>query len=78
MNPPKDARKPQQVIIELIGQLEGQSCLLDMLYSMIDRVAIQHALVRHQDNQSQAAKYLGISRTTLRKKMAALGMEPAK
>ena len=63
-----------QYLQQLIKQLGSTENLLDMLYESIDRAAIPFALKTCHNNQTKAAKYLGISRTTLQKKMNQLGL----
>lgn len=61
-------------IHKLMQQITTTDNLLDMLYDCVDRVAIPFALKKHNSNQTKAAKYLGISRTTLQKKILKLGI----
>lgn len=61
-------------ILQLIKQLGPTEGLLDMLYGCVDYAAITFALKNCQYNQTKTAKYLGISRTTLQKKMHNLGL----
>ena len=61
-------------IQQLIKQLGDTENLLEMLYNCVDSAAVPYALKNCQNNQTKAAKYLGISRTTLQKKIVKLGL----
>lgn len=61
-------------IQQLIKQLGNTENLLEMLYECVDRAAVTFALDLCKNNQTKAAKYLGISRTTLQKKITQLGL----
>lgn len=51
--------------------------LHDELIQRVEKALIKQVLKQTQQNQSQAAKILGMSRTTLRKKMADFDFLPA-
>ena len=57
---------------DYVRQLNGQPCanLHDMAMTVCEKEVVQFALLHHQYNISAAAKMLGISRTTLNKKIA--------
>lgn len=51
--------------------------LHDELIQRVEKALIREVLKQTEQNQSQAAKILGVSRTTLRKKMADFDFLPA-
>lgn len=54
---------------------QGEGFLYRELMRRVERCLIREVLNVHHGNQSRAAKHLGISRTTLRKKMLELNIE---
>jgi two-component system nitrogen regulation response regulator GlnG len=63
------------VVEKLIGQTKFAGKLHATATAMIEREVIRACLHRTQGRLAQAAKLLGISRTTLRKKMESLGIQ---
>lgn len=63
-------------VTDYLARLNGDkvSNLYAMVLSEIERPLIQAVLEQCGHNQSKAAQMLGLSRSTLRKKMAALGL----
>lgn len=60
---------------DLLQRLGTTDQLLDLLYDGVDRSAIGFAFEQCQGNQTQMARLLGISRTTLKKKINKLGLQ---
>lgn len=50
--------------------------MLGMVISCVERPVLQIALEQAHGNQSKAAEMLGITRSTLRKKLLAHGLQP--
>ncbi|MBP6622378.1 MAG: Fis family transcriptional regulator, partial [Alcaligenes sp.] len=50
--------------------------LLSMVISCVERPVLQVALEKSAGNQSKAAEMLGITRSTLRKKLSAHNLQP--
>jgi Fis family transcriptional regulator len=50
--------------------------ILDMVMHCVERPVLQVALEKAGGNQSKAAEMLGITRSTLRKKLLAHGLQP--
>ena len=59
-------------MIEAIGETDQ---LLHLLYESIDRAAIVYAKNTFGNNKTKIARFLGISRTTLQKKMEQLDLD---
>jgi DNA-binding protein Fis len=59
---------------QLIAELGETDNLLDLLYDSVDRAAVVYAHKKFQNNKTKIAEFLGISRTTLLKKMKNLHM----
>lgn len=55
-----------------------QGIALDAYLDQIERSLIEQALERAGDNRSEAARLLGINRTTLVEKLKRLGAEEAR
>lgn len=83
--PKKSRKKPKQNIEKAIRQLVKQyfatieegnhhSQLYPELISRVERELISRVMKATDNNQSQAARVLGISRTTLRKKLVDLNL----
>ncbi len=60
--------------IEHTEETVNSGCLHAELIARVERELIKQVLKQTEQNQSQTAKILGISRTTLRKKMAELNL----
>lgn len=71
----KAIKKLVKQYIDLEGS-EKSSTLHQELIQRVERSLIHNVLKKTQYNQSQTARILGISRTTLRKKMKELGLFP--
>ena len=50
--------------------------MLSMVVTCVEKPVLQIALERSNGNQSRAAEMLGITRSTLRKKLVAHGLQP--
>lgn len=66
----------EQRLQDYFLQLDGNkpSQLYEMVIQQVEQPLIKVVLQQTHNNQSEAAKILGISRGTLRKKMALFGM----
>ncbi len=62
---------------EYFTHLDGQPphAIYDMVLSCVEKPMLEVVLSKVGGNQSKAADMLGINRNTLRKKMAAYGLE---
>lgn len=62
---------------EYFTHLDGQPphAIYDMVLSCVEKPMLEVVLSKAGGNQSKAADMLGINRNTLRKKMAAYGLE---
>jgi Fis family transcriptional regulator len=62
---------------EYFTHLDGQPphAIYDMVLGCVEKPMLEYVLTRVGGNQSKAADMLGINRNTLRKKMAAYGLE---
>lgn len=62
---------------EYFTHLDGQPphAIYDMVLSCVEKPMLEVVLTKVGGNQSKAADMLGINRNTLRKKMAAYGLE---
>lgn len=58
-----------------LGESEPRD-MLAMVISCVERPVLQVALERTQGNQSKAAEMLGITRSTLRKKLQSHNLQP--
>lgn len=58
-----------------LGDAEPRD-LLAMVVSCVERPVLQVALEKSQGNQSRAAAMLGVTRSTLRKKLLAHNLQP--
>ncbi len=58
-----------------LGESEPHD-MLSMVISCVERPVLQVALEKAQGNQSRAAEMLGITRSTLRKKLIAHNLQP--
>jgi Fis family transcriptional regulator len=58
-----------------LGESEPRD-MLAMVISCVERPVLQVALEQSQGNQSKAAEMLGITRSTLRKKLIAHNLQP--
>jgi two-component system nitrogen regulation response regulator GlnG len=56
----------------------GEADVYRLVHSEVDRVLLERVLNHFNGNQAQAATVLGISRTTLRTRIAELGLVPRK
>lgn len=82
---PLDTTEPSLPLCELVRiavdnyfeQLDGEpvSGLHGMVIQEVEKPLIEAVLVRSASNQSKASQILGISRGTLRKKMAEYGLD---
>jgi DNA-binding protein Fis len=52
-----------------LGRLGSESQVYDRVMTATEKVLINRVLMRVKNNKSEAAKILGISRTTLRRKI---------
>ena len=70
------AKFTEQRLQDYFLQLDGNkpSQLYEMVIQQVEQPLIKVVLQQTHNNQSEAAKILGISRGTLRKKMALFGM----
>ena len=59
---------------EALRETEKESKVFDSLMALWERPLIEHALGVHGGNQMATATFLGISRSTLRKKIAQYGI----
>lgn len=66
----KEVRKMVKQYFNTVEDDNHQSHLHQELICRVERELLAQVIKRTKDNQSQAAKVLGISRTTLRKKLA--------
>lgn len=57
-------------VVEHTGDLNAYQTIIDN----VDHALVTHILNKRNGNQSQSANDLGISRTTLRKKMRKMGL----
>lgn len=64
------------LVRSLVTRLPGE--VQERLYEHIDRVMLEESLAATDGNQAKAAALLGISRTTLRARLQALGMTVSK
>lgn len=62
---------------EYFTHLDGQPphAIYDMVLGCVEKPMLEVVLIKVGGNQSKAAAMLGINRNTLRKKMAAYGLE---
>ncbi|HSI29658.1 MAG: helix-turn-helix domain-containing protein [Methylophilus sp.] len=62
---------------EYFTHLDGQPphAIYDMVLGCVEKPMLEVVLIKVGGNQSKAAVMLGINRNTLRKKMAAYGLE---
>lgn len=58
-----------------LGESEPRD-MLAMVITCVERPVLQVALEKSQGNQSKAAEMLGITRSTLRKKLLAHNLQP--
>jgi DNA-binding protein Fis len=58
-----------EVYLDDLGEIEPTG-MWDMVMSCVEKPLLQTAMNRAQGNQSKAAQLLGITRNTLRKKLA--------
>lgn len=58
-----------EVYLNDLGDIEPTG-MWDMVMSCVEKPLLQTAMTRAQGNQSKAAQLLGITRNTLRKKLA--------
>lgn len=67
-------------VVGLVQQLlrEGKTNLYDEIVHRTERLIFTEVLKHTHNNQSQAARILGITRQTLRNRLTALGMDKAK
>lgn len=69
----KDLREcVRKALDEYYEKLDGErpSQVYRMVTDLVDRTVVESALDRTNNNYSQASKLLGISRSTLKKKLA--------
>ncbi len=64
----------EKSIIEYLDNLDGvaPANLYDLVLNQIEKPLIKTVLIHSKNNQSKAALFLGISRSTLRKKISKL------
>lgn len=84
MNKSKKDKKPkiEKAIKKLVNQHfknispdDESGYLYEELIRRVERELIAQVMQHTQQNQSQATKILGLSRTTLRKKLKVLGLD---
>ena len=68
----RDSQSIESMVISLMDS--GKPDLLQRARSMIERPLLVHVMDRAGDNQSEAARILGVSRNTLRKMLAEYGI----
>ena len=61
--------------VRAVAHVSSPGEVAPAIQTRVDRTLVEMALERTQGNQVQAAQWLGISRTTLRRRMEALGLE---
>jgi len=66
-------RKAMRFYLRHLGEYEARG-LYQMVIAEVERPLIETLLEHTQGNQTQAARMLGVSRSTLRKKMAHYGI----
>lgn len=71
----KEVRKLVKQYFATIEQQVDSGYLYQELIQRVERELIKTVIKKTDNNQSQAAVILGISRTTLRKKMAEFGLD---
>lgn len=66
----------KRVLKDYFNNLDGQHTtnLYDMVIQEVEKPLLETVLLHSKDNQSITAKILGLSRGTLRKKMAKYGL----
>ena len=68
-------KNPLNAFEHIIAEIGETNELLHLLYQSIDRAAILYAIEAFDNNKTKIARYLGISRTTLQKKMEQLDLD---
>jgi DNA-binding protein Fis len=66
--------KMKQMIERVDPRTESRCALLRDVVTLVEKLVITWALKRHQNVQTETARFLGINRNTLRKKMADLNI----
>jgi len=70
-----DTNEPLSTALQkMIAHVGSTNQLLNLLYEAIDRAAITYAHKKFAHNKTKIAEFLGISRTTLLKKMKHLNI----
>ncbi len=64
-----------KLVKQYFSTTNGGNNLHQALITRVERALLEAVLKQTQDNQSEAARILGISRTTLRKKMTQLELD---
>jgi transcriptional regulator with GAF, ATPase, and Fis domain len=78
-DPPLDLileEKLARMIEKVDPRTESRCALLPDIVRLVEKIMIKWALKRHHNVQSTAARFLGINRNTLRKKMTDLNIHP--
>ncbi len=72
---PNIEKEIKQLVKQYFSTTNGGNNLHQALITRVERALLEAVLKQTQDNQSEAARILGISRTTLRKKITRLELD---
>jgi len=74
---PREDRLREAVVRYASGLTDAKPKRYHRVLAEVERALVRHAMKQHQGNQSEVARYLGLHRNTLRKKLREMKISPS-